>query len=129
MSCRSSTQRKACRDTAELNHRHQGNQCARGGHGDRPATQSLAEGLPSSWQGKMLRGGYKASERRRHLSDRLSRRQDQALSSSIYLLREMGPTAFLLREEEPENKDFRVTTAPTRSQQAGSAGSPQAYPV
>uniref|UniRef100_A0A8C3W898 RING-type E3 ubiquitin transferase n=1 Tax=Catagonus wagneri TaxID=51154 RepID=A0A8C3W898_9CETA len=57
----------------------------------------------------MLRGGYKASERRRHLSDRLSRRQDQALSSSIYLLREMGPTAFLLREEEPENRDFRVS--------------------
>ncbi|EPY77785.1 hypothetical protein CB1_001183011 [Camelus ferus] len=60
----------------------------------------------------MLRGGNKASERRRHLSDRLSRRQDEALSSSIYLLGEMGPTAFLLREEEPENKDFRVTTAP-----------------
>nr|XP_010990058.2 E3 ubiquitin-protein ligase ZSWIM2 [Camelus dromedarius] len=57
----------------------------------------------------MLRGGNKASERRRHLSDRLSRRQDEALSSSIYLLGEMGPTAFLLREEEPENKDFRVS--------------------
>ncbi|XP_057603205.1 E3 ubiquitin-protein ligase ZSWIM2 [Hippopotamus amphibius kiboko] len=57
----------------------------------------------------MLRGGYKASERRRHLSDRLSWQQDRALSSSIYLLREMGPTAFLLREEEPENRNFRVS--------------------
>ncbi|XP_005889608.2 E3 ubiquitin-protein ligase ZSWIM2 [Bos mutus] len=57
----------------------------------------------------MLRGGCKASERRKHLIDRLSWQQDQALSSSIYLLREMGPTAFLLREEEPENRDFRVS--------------------
>ncbi|XP_007963768.3 E3 ubiquitin-protein ligase ZSWIM2 [Chlorocebus sabaeus] len=56
----------------------------------------------------MLRRGYKASERRRHLSERLSWHQDQALSSSIYLLREMGPTGFLLREEEPEYMDFRV---------------------
>ncbi|XP_077010502.1 E3 ubiquitin-protein ligase ZSWIM2 isoform X2 [Tamandua tetradactyla] len=56
----------------------------------------------------MLRRGYKGSERRRQLSDRLSRQQDQALSSSIYLLREMGPTGFLLREEEPENRDFRL---------------------
>lgn len=60
---------------------------------------------------RMLRRGSKASERRRHLSDRLSCQQDQALSSSIYLLREIGPTGFLLREEEPENKDFRVTSA------------------
>ncbi|XFF97963.1 PREDICTED: E3 ubiquitin-protein ligase ZSWIM2 [Capra hircus] len=57
----------------------------------------------------MLRGGCKASERRKHLIDRLSWQQDQALSSTIYLLREMGPTAFLLREEEPENRDFRVS--------------------
>ncbi|XP_004674514.1 PREDICTED: E3 ubiquitin-protein ligase ZSWIM2 [Condylura cristata] len=56
----------------------------------------------------MLRGGCKASERRRHLSDQLSWQQDQALSSNIYLLREIGPTGFLLREEEPENRDFRV---------------------
>ncbi|XP_003791500.1 E3 ubiquitin-protein ligase ZSWIM2 [Otolemur garnettii] len=56
----------------------------------------------------MLRGGNKASERRRHLSNILSCRQEQALSSSIYLLREMGPTGFLLREEEPENREFRV---------------------
>ncbi|XP_062057038.1 E3 ubiquitin-protein ligase ZSWIM2 [Lepus europaeus] len=52
--------------------------------------------------------GAKASERRRHVSSRLSQQQDQALSSSIYLLRELGPTGFLLREEEPENRDFRV---------------------
>ncbi|XP_006878831.1 PREDICTED: E3 ubiquitin-protein ligase ZSWIM2 [Elephantulus edwardii] len=52
--------------------------------------------------------GYKRSERRRHASDRLSWQQDLALSSSIYLLREMGPTGFLLREEEPDNRDFRV---------------------
>ncbi|XP_019481677.1 PREDICTED: E3 ubiquitin-protein ligase ZSWIM2 [Hipposideros armiger] len=56
----------------------------------------------------MLRRRCKTSERRRHLSDRLSCQQDQALNSSIYLLREMGPTGFLLREEEPENRDFRV---------------------
>ncbi|XP_048200167.1 E3 ubiquitin-protein ligase ZSWIM2 [Perognathus longimembris pacificus] len=52
--------------------------------------------------------GPKASERRRCLSDNLSWQQDQALNSSIYLLREMGPTGFLLREEEPETRDFRV---------------------
>ncbi|TKC44014.1 hypothetical protein EI555_015738, partial [Monodon monoceros] len=57
---------------------------------------------------KMRRGSCKASERRRHFSDRLNWQQDQALSSSIYLLREMGPTSFLLREEEPENRDFRL---------------------
>ncbi|XP_069325974.1 E3 ubiquitin-protein ligase ZSWIM2 [Eulemur rufifrons] len=56
----------------------------------------------------MLRRGYKASERRRHLSESVSWQQDQALSSSIYLLREMGPTGFLLREEEPESRDCRV---------------------
>ncbi|XP_005373393.1 PREDICTED: E3 ubiquitin-protein ligase ZSWIM2 isoform X2 [Chinchilla lanigera] len=56
----------------------------------------------------MLRRGCEASSRRRHPSDSLSWQQDQALSSSIYLLREIGPTGFLLREEEPENGDFRV---------------------
>ncbi|XP_058404633.1 E3 ubiquitin-protein ligase ZSWIM2 [Diceros bicornis minor] len=56
----------------------------------------------------MLRRGSRASERRRHLSDHLSWQQDLALSSSIYLLQEMGPTGFLLREEEPEYRDFRV---------------------
>ncbi|XP_021011125.1 E3 ubiquitin-protein ligase ZSWIM2 [Mus caroli] len=56
----------------------------------------------------MLRGGCKASEKRRHLSESLSWQQDQALSSSIYLLRQIGPTGFLLREEEPEKGDFRV---------------------
>ncbi|XP_051022308.1 E3 ubiquitin-protein ligase ZSWIM2 [Acomys russatus] len=56
----------------------------------------------------MLRGGGKASERQRYLSKSLIRQQDQALSSSIYLLRQIGPTGFLLREEEPESGDFRV---------------------
>ncbi|ERE71792.1 E3 ubiquitin-protein ligase ZSWIM2 [Cricetulus griseus] len=56
----------------------------------------------------MLRRGCKASERRRHLNDSLSWQQDQALSSSIYLLRQIGPIGFLLREEEPEKGDFRV---------------------
>ncbi|XP_008587650.1 PREDICTED: E3 ubiquitin-protein ligase ZSWIM2 [Galeopterus variegatus] len=56
----------------------------------------------------MLRRGSKASERRRHVSESLGWQQDQALSSSIYLLRELGPTGFLLREEEPENRNFRV---------------------
>ncbi|KAM4868702.1 E3 ubiquitin-protein ligase ZSWIM2 [Urocitellus parryii] len=56
----------------------------------------------------MLRGGSRPSERRRLLNDSLSWQQDQALNSSIYLLRQMGPTGFLLREEEPENRDFRV---------------------
>lgn len=60
----------------------------------------------------MLRGGCKASEKRRHLSESLSWQQDQALNSSIYLLRQIGPTGFLLREEEPENGDFRVTQSP-----------------
>lgn len=59
----------------------------------------------------MHRPGCKASERRRHLNNHLSGQQDQALSCRIYLLREMGPTGFLLREEEPENRDFRVITA------------------
>ena len=63
----------------------------------------------------MLRGGCKASEKRRHLSESLSWQQDQALSSSIYLLRQIGPTGFLLKEEEPEKGDFRVTTAPPSS--------------
>ncbi|KAH0508817.1 E3 ubiquitin-protein ligase Zswim2 [Microtus ochrogaster] len=58
----------------------------------------------------MLRGGCKASERRRHLDDSLSWQQEQALSSSIYLLRQIGPTGFLLREEEPEKGNFRVQT-------------------
>ncbi|XP_038194200.1 E3 ubiquitin-protein ligase ZSWIM2 [Arvicola amphibius] len=56
----------------------------------------------------MLRGGCKASEKRRHLNGSLSWQQDQALSSSIYLLRQIGPTGFLLREEEPEKGNFRV---------------------
>ena len=46
------------------------------------------------------------------MSNHLSGQQDLALSGSIYLLREIGPTGFLLREEEPENRDFRVITTP-----------------
>ncbi|KAK1336464.1 hypothetical protein QTO34_002493 [Cnephaeus nilssonii] len=57
----------------------------------------------------MQRGGSaKAAPRRRHLSRRLSRAQDRALGGSIFLLRESGPTGFLLREEEPAFRDFRV---------------------
>ncbi|XP_023568047.1 E3 ubiquitin-protein ligase ZSWIM2 isoform X2 [Octodon degus] len=56
----------------------------------------------------MPRRGCEAASRRRHPSDSLSWRQDQALGSSVYLLREIGPTGFLLREEEPEIGDFRV---------------------
>lgn len=79
----------------------------------RPAGASVSQGgCLCPHPGTMLRRGYRASERRRQVSDRLSWQQDQALSSSIYLLREMGPTGFLLREEEPQNRDFRVTTAP-----------------
>ena len=75
------------------------NRQARGCHGDRLAT-------PTAWLNCYPRPNP-------GLIDRLSWQQDQALSSSIYLLREMGPTAFLLREEEPENRDFRVTTVPS----------------
>lgn len=104
--------RKARRDTAALPPRHDGNRRARGCHGDRRAApRASRRGRHCPHPHRMLRRGSKASERRRHLSDRLSCQQDQALSSSIYLLREIGPTGFLLREEEPENKDFRVTIA------------------
>lgn len=73
----------------------------------------------------MLRGGGKASERRRLLSDSLRRQQDQALSSSLYLLRQIGPTGFLLREEEPDKGDFRVTTAPPTSRGLGPGRRPR----
>ncbi|KAG8515657.1 E3 ubiquitin-protein ligase ZSWIM2, partial [Galemys pyrenaicus] len=94
-----------------INHRFRGNRLARRCYGDQWARQRASQNSLLR-RGKMLRGGCKTSERRRHLSDQLSWQQDQALSSSIYLLREIGPTGFLLREEEPENRDFRVTTAP-----------------
>ncbi|KAM5280452.1 E3 ubiquitin-protein ligase ZSWIM2-like [Ctenodactylus gundi] len=56
----------------------------------------------------MLRQGRKASERRRRVSDELRWHQEQALSGNIYLLREIGPTGFLLREDGPASRDFRV---------------------
>lgn len=116
---------KACRETTEANRRHQGNRLPRRCHRDPWAPWK-------AWQrsrlrlhpGRMLRGGYRPSERRRLLNDSLSWQQDQALSSSIYLLRQMGPTGFLLREEEPENRDFRVTTAPN----CLPSRSPEAHP-
>ncbi|XP_044097055.1 E3 ubiquitin-protein ligase ZSWIM2 isoform X3 [Neovison vison] len=49
-----------------------------------------------------------APGRRRHVSERLRGRQEQALSSRMYLLRETGPTGFLLREDAPHGGDFRV---------------------
>ncbi|XP_028366333.2 E3 ubiquitin-protein ligase ZSWIM2 isoform X1 [Phyllostomus discolor] len=57
---------------------------------------------------RMIRSGPTVSKKKKHLNHRLKGQQRLALSSSIYLLRETGPTGFLLREEEPENKDFRV---------------------
>ncbi|XP_072468701.1 E3 ubiquitin-protein ligase ZSWIM2 isoform X2 [Notamacropus eugenii] len=53
-------------------------------------------------------GGGRGSERRRCVSDCLKRHQDQALSSHMYLLREMGPTGFLLSEDEPNGGKYRV---------------------
>ena len=45
---------------------------------------------------------------KRTASDAVSWRQDQALSSTIYILRETGPTGFLLKEEG-ETKKFKVS--------------------
>ena len=44
---------------------------------------------------------------RRTCSDNVSWRQDQALNATIYILRNMGPTGFLLKEEG-EPKHFKV---------------------
>ncbi|XP_071959967.1 uncharacterized protein [Antedon mediterranea] len=44
---------------------------------------------------------------RRTVSDAVSWRQDQAQNATIYILREMGPTGFLLKEEG-EVKKFKV---------------------
>ena len=41
------------------------------------------------------------------VSDAVSWRQDQALNSTIYILRTTGPTGFLLKEEG-ETKKFKV---------------------
>ncbi|XP_059248605.1 E3 ubiquitin-protein ligase ZSWIM2 [Mustela nigripes] len=56
----------------------------------------------------MPRRGPGAPGRRRHVSERLRGRQEQALSSRMYLLRETGPTGFLLREDARDGGDFRV---------------------
>ena len=44
---------------------------------------------------------------RRTCSDAVSWYQDQALNATIYILREVGPTGFLLKEEG-ETKNFKV---------------------
>ncbi|XP_074659331.1 E3 ubiquitin-protein ligase Zswim2-like [Tubulanus polymorphus] len=44
---------------------------------------------------------------RKSLSDAVSWRQDQALNETIYILRNIGPTGFLIKEEG-ENKKFKV---------------------
>ena len=45
---------------------------------------------------------------RRVVSDACSWHQDEALNATIYILREIGPTGFLLKEEG-ENKKFKVS--------------------
>ncbi|XP_064648018.1 E3 ubiquitin-protein ligase Zswim2-like isoform X2 [Lineus longissimus] len=44
---------------------------------------------------------------RRTVSDNVSWRQDQALNATIYILREIGPTGYVLKEEG-EQKKFKV---------------------
>ena len=44
---------------------------------------------------------------RRQVSDAVSWHQDEALNSTIYILRDMGPTGFLLKEDG-EPKKFKV---------------------
>jgi E3 ubiquitin-protein ligase ZSWIM2 len=43
----------------------------------------------------------------RTCSDAISWRQDQALNATIYILRETGPTGFLLKEDG-DNKKHKV---------------------
>ena len=45
---------------------------------------------------------------RRQLTDAASWHQDEALNATIYILREMGPTGFLLKEEG-ETKKYKVS--------------------
>ncbi|XP_074159011.1 E3 ubiquitin-protein ligase ZSWIM2 isoform X1 [Sminthopsis crassicaudata] len=52
-------------------------------------------------------GGW-SSEKRRCVSDCLKKHQDQALNSHMYLLRETGPTGFLISENEPDGSNYRV---------------------
>ena len=42
-----------------------------------------------------------------NLSDAISWHQDQALSSMFFILREVGPTSFLLKEDGSDKK-FKV---------------------
>uniref|UniRef100_A0A4X2LP54 Zinc finger SWIM-type containing 2 n=1 Tax=Vombatus ursinus TaxID=29139 RepID=A0A4X2LP54_VOMUR len=53
-------------------------------------------------------GSGRGSERRQCVSDCLERHQDQALNDHMYLLRETGPTGFLLSEDEPNGCSYRV---------------------
>lgn len=116
--------------TAGLLRRHRGNRRTRGCQGQRMVATGASRGPPTPAPREMLRRGSKACKGRRHLSHRLSWQQEQALSSSIYLVRETGPTGFLLREEEPENRDFRVTTAPcSPALRPAEAAGAQAHPV
>ncbi|KAL8183589.1 UNVERIFIED_CONTAM: hypothetical protein K2H54_046513 [Gekko kuhli] len=50
------------------------------------------------------------SRRRPIATPRLSWRQDQALSSTLRIVQELGPTAFVLKEEaeEEEQEKFRL---------------------
>ena len=45
---------------------------------------------------------------RRHLSDAVCWHQAEAMNATIFILREMGPTGFLLKEEG-ENRNFKVS--------------------
>lgn len=47
---------------------------------------------------------------RRTCSDVVSWRQVQASNTTIYILRNLGPTSFLLKEDD-EDKNFKVSDA------------------
>lgn len=49
----------------------------------------------------------RVSQWRRTVSDTVSWRQDQGLEATIYIVREVGPTGFLLKEEG-ESKPVKV---------------------
>ena len=49
----------------------------------------------------------RVSQWRRTISDTVSWRQDQGLAATIYIVREVGPTGFLLKEEG-ESKPVKV---------------------
>lgn len=49
----------------------------------------------------------RVSQWRRTISDAVSWRQDQGLAATIYIVREVGPTGFLLKEEG-ESKPVKV---------------------